>query len=361
MTSKRIRVGLGLVATAAAATLSLTGCSSSSTTTTADASSSSDADVDLTGQTLTIGVTDAVLAKLYEVSGLWDDAPYDIDVQVGTWAQQSTALNSGQWDIAFYSVSTALYQAGNDTTAWTADNAPVKLIGGWSPPQTGDYPWFGVAVDADSGIESIDDIAGKSIASSTSGDAFPTYLALLDKAGLTEADVQDYPFAASSDQVSAFLTGQASVYVSAFGSIAQQISDGDANVLITSRELGVPVLRGAAVLQTTLDDPVKHALIADWFVRYNELLTTWWDSHEEEVEATYESVSSVTADQAKYAWASVANSKARTFNDALLDGVQYEADLYYKAGAIQNEVSDVSVFFDDEFNQLIPTEDQPQP
>ncbi|MFT4211687.1 MAG: PhnD/SsuA/transferrin family substrate-binding protein [Microbacterium sp.] len=356
ITALRARIGITAAVTAFAVA-ALAGCSASPTS----SSTESDGSIDLSGVTLNIGLIDAVTQQLFTDSGLFDDVPYTLNASVGTFPDLAAGLNSGQFDVAFYGVTTPVNQAGNDPTSWTAENAPIKLIGGWSPDQTGEYPWFGVAVSTASGIDSIEDIEGHSIASSTSGDAYPSYLALLDQAGLTEDDITDYAFSTTPEQVSAFATGQADVFVGSFASIATQIESGDAKILITSRELGVPVLKGIAVKTTTLDDAAKVAAIEDWYGRYNELLTTYWDSHEEQIEGLYESLSQQTPELAAYNWNSVKGSHARTFDDVLYDGVQYNADLFYQFGAAKYEVSDVSVFFDDRFEQTIETEEQPQP
>lgn len=343
------RIGAGVAAAAIA--VSVVGCASQTDSTETPAAS----DIDLSGVTLKVGVLDSVWAKLIETSGLFDDAPYTVETAVATFPQQVAGLNSGELDLAFYGVTTSVNQAGNDPVGWSADSVPIKLIGGWAPDQVGEYPWFGVAVRADSGIETLDDLAGKTWAVSTSGDAFPSYLALLEETGLTTDDVNILQFQTSPEQAAAFATGQADVFVSGFTLISSLLTSGEATVLTTSRELGVPVLRGYAALTSTLDDPVLNAAIADWFVRFNELNSTYWDEHEEEIVQLYISEQGVDEATARYNWNSLKGTKARSFDEGLIAGVQRNADLFYKYGAITNPVEDVSILLDDQFNNLITT------
>ena len=350
----RTRAAIAL-ATAAAASIALAGCSAQASPTTAPSGGATGADVDLTGVTLNVGVLDAVTAKLIEDSGVFDGAPYQVNFSVATFPQQVAGLNSGQFDIAFYGITTSVNQAGNDPAGWTADNVPIKLIGGWAPDQEGEYPWFGVAVKTNAGIDSIEDLKGHTWAVSTSGDAYPTYLALLDQTGLTDKDVTLDTFSTTPEQVADFANGNADVWVSSFQSIAPLLASGEAKILTTSKELGVPVLRGEAVLTKTLDDPVKKAAIADWFKRFNEYNTTWWDENEQAVVDAYKNLGSLDETAAEYVWNSLKGTKARPFDAALLKGLQYNADLFYKFGAISNKVPDVSILVDNEFNETIPT------
>jgi len=350
-----IRPRVGLAAAAVSLALLAAGCSTQQpapATTSTDAASSA---VDLSGVTLNVGVLDAVTAKLIDDSGVFADAPYKVNFSVATFPQQVAGLNSGQFDIAFYGITTSVNQAGNDPAGWTADNVPIKLIGGWAPDQEGEYPWFGVAVKSDSGIDSIDDLKGHTWAVSTSGDAYPTYLALLDKAGLTPNDVKLETFQTTPEQIAAFATGDADVFVSSFQSIAPQLASGEAKILTTSKALGVPVLRGEAVLTSTLDDPVKKAAITDWFKRWNEYNSTWWTNNEQTVVTEYQNVANLDKDAAEYVWNSLVGSKARPFDAALIKGLQYNADLFYQFGAISNKVPDVSILVDNEFNETIST------
>lgn len=359
MSRTRIALTLGAALTALAVVAGTAGCAAQPEAEAAVDETTQK--IDLSDVTLKVGVLDTVWARLIEDSGLFDDAPYKIETSVATFPQQVAGLNSGELDLAFYGVSTPVLQAGNEPVPWTADSAPVKLIGGWSPDQEGEYPWFGTAVRTDSGIDSIDDLKGASWAWSTSGDAYPSFLANLKEAGLTHDDISGVSFQTSPEQVAAFTTGQADVFTSGFTLIAPLLASGEAKILVTSRELGVPVLRGYAATAKTLADPVKEAAIADWYVRFDELNSTYWDEHEADIVALYQSEQQLTPEQAEYNWNSLVGTKQRTFDDVLFKGVQQNADLYFADGAIQNKIDDVSVFFDDRFQKLVKTFPQPQP
>jgi sulfonate transport system substrate-binding protein len=356
MTLKRTRRGLvaGLVSAVLASTLAACSAGAGAGGT---AEASSAAEPDLSSVTLKVGVLDSVWAKLIEESGLFDDAPYEVETAIATFPQQVAGLNSGELDLAFYGVTTSVNQAGNDPVGWSGDSVPIKLIGGWAPDQTGDHPWFGVAVRDDAGIEALDDLEGHTWAVSTSGDAYPSYLALLEETALTDRDVDLLSFQTTPEQVAAFATGQADVFVGGFTSISELLTSGEAKILTTSKELGVPVLRGYAALTSTLEDATLNAAIQDWFVRFDELNSAYWDEHEQEIVDLYVAEQGIDEATAEYNWRSLEGTRARPFDDALVAGVQRNADLFHEYGAIENPVEDVSVLFDDSFNALI----QPTP
>ncbi|MCC3278874.1 aliphatic sulfonate ABC transporter substrate-binding protein [Arthrobacter sp. zg-Y40] len=170
------RTARTLGALAAVAALSLTGCVAGEDTT--GASAVQDAD----GGTLTIDfATYNPLSLIIKDQGWLEDSLADEGVTV-EWVQSAGSnkanenLRSGAIDIGSTAGSAALLHRAN--------GSKIKAIDVFSQPE-----WSALVVGADSGITSVADLAGKSVAATKGTDPYFFLVQALDEAGLSLSDV----------------------------------------------------------------------------------------------------------------------------------------------------------------------------
>ncbi|MCQ1986437.1 aliphatic sulfonate ABC transporter substrate-binding protein [Arthrobacter sp. zg-Y844] len=165
-----------LAAVAAAAALTLTGCVAGEDTT--GASAVEDAD----GGTLTLDfATYNPLSLIIKDQGWLEDALADDGVTV-EWVQSAGSnkanenLRSGAIDVGSTAGSAALLNRAN--------GSPIKVIDVFSQPE-----WSALVVGPDSGISSVADLAGKSVAATKGTDPYFFLVQALDEAGLALSDI----------------------------------------------------------------------------------------------------------------------------------------------------------------------------
>ncbi len=334
-------IGALLIATS----LPLTACTSTD---------SDGADSDADKPTLTVGGLEAADFELIDSSGIFDDAPYILEGTDVGFSEQTAALNAGTLDIALYGVTTALRQQGEETPEWTSETAPVKLIAGFAPPANFETPKVVTAVRTDAGIETAEDLKGKTWAFGIGGDTPTAYLASLEEAGLTEDDIVPLE---TEDNVAAFLSGQADVVTAFSSAIFDLLESGEAEVFYSADELGIAVFPGYAVLAESLEDPDQEELIEDFLVRINEFNSEWYDDNTDTVFDVLTTTGAYSDDAATFTIAQHAGTRSINLNDMLLEGASKSARLLFEAGDLTNEITNIEATFDDRFNAALDSVD----
>lgn len=242
-------------AVATVAALVLVGCSSGGTPTETAASAKSDAPVEMT--TLRVGYIpgahDIAQLLVAENQGYFKEIGINLEVTVfQTGISLSQALTGGSLDMGVMGAVVANFPARGQGKVIVLNNQQVDIHQIWASPE--------------SGITSVNDLKGATIAT-TSGSAADVILqAALRKANLTRGDVEvinlDMPSA-----VNAFVTGGVEV-VSMWAPFDKVIRENmpDAVQLETAKELGSPI-SGGWVLNNDFyasNPEIADALVLAW-------------------------------------------------------------------------------------------------
>lgn len=324
--------------------------SDETTAVTETTTATTEAELDLSGVTLVYGGQGPARGLQVDASGVLDDAPYEVE-----WATFSgpaevlAALNAGALDIAHLGdASLALAQA-NANPAWTADSAPFKALAVSSYVGRETFPGVMLVARAGSGIETLDDLRGKSIAYNPGGNIEIFAWAAIAEAGLTKDDVVPSPFTSGALALTAVLNGQADVFVGA-ESNAQKVIDEGGLLLLKGQDIGQISATAYAVPTDRLDDPAKVAALEDFFARLVEY-TEWYQNNLDAVTEIY--INDLQQDPV------TADLNTRTqgpelvpIDEGLLGYEQWFTDVMLEVGLI-GEPIDVSIGFDGRFNDAI--------
>ncbi|MBO1901355.1 ABC transporter substrate-binding protein [Leucobacter weissii] len=335
-----------LLASTAAALLLLGGCAATDDGGSGDAGAAK--------PTLTVGGLAAADFELFEHSGIFEDAPYELQGTDVGFAEQTAALNAGTLDIALYGVTTALRQQAEEIPEWTSETAPVKLIAGFAPPAHDDIPKVVTAVRADAGIETAEDLRGKTWAFGIGGDTPTAYLASLEEAGLTEDDIVPLE---TEDNVAAFIAGQADVVTAFSSAFFDLLESGEAEVFYSADELGIAVFPGYAVLSDALEDPEQAAVIEDFLIRVNTFNSEWYDANPEVVKEVLTTTGAQTPESADFTISQHEGTRSIAFDEALFAGAEKSARLLYEAGDLSNPITSIDATFDGRFNDVLDSVD----
>ncbi|MFT4010321.1 MAG: ABC transporter substrate-binding protein [Nocardioidaceae bacterium] len=331
-----------LLLAAVLATAGLTACGGT------DEASDADADGAAGKTVLKISYQDVAFPALIEASGVLDDADFEVEWSNLTGpAANLQALYSGAIDLGHMGDTSLTIEQANADTEWTTDNAPLKIVAGWRNDYDPEYDPLITAVRTDAGIDSLADLKGHTWGYNFGGYNHAQYLVSIVKAGLTEKDVKGTEFADGATSAAAFNDGQVDVYSGGHGAVSEAIAAGDAKVLLTSAETGVPALNVWTATKEVLADPDKDAALKDFFSR----LSGYWAWHDENPDKVKEILKTkLKIDDARADFEYEVRSGAfRLFDDELMTQEQDVAQALYDGGAI-DKLPDVSIGFDDRYN-----------
>lgn len=246
----RSRRRLLAVATSAAVFM-LGACGSSDSSGTSDSGGDSTltGDASFDGVTLRVGnVTGGEFIWAVETSNVFDDAPYEVEfVDFDTSPDMIAALASGAIDIAPIVQIPALVAAqGNAETAWTADDAPIRVVAAWANPE--EPGWAVVARD----LEATDlaDLDGKSVTYSRGAFGQVYWLTLGKQSDVSGVEQVQLPFL---DGLSAFREGSVDAVITNNRNAMSMEAKGEGVVVHRSADtidyIGATVV-GAQVLQS---------------------------------------------------------------------------------------------------------------
>ncbi|AII10962.1 hypothetical protein EP51_43380 (plasmid) [Rhodococcus opacus] len=323
----------------------LTSCSSSD--------SSNDTPDDLSGITLTFAVQSAEYAAFFEQADVFDDLPYTLEtpVIVGP-SPQLAALRSKASDVALIGDNTAAFEAANADEDWAETGPEVVTIGGAS--FTGSpYPVPALFVRTDSGINSIDDLRGKSFAYTQGGNSYAAYAKTLADAGLTPDDINPVLMPDTMAGAAAFVAGEVDAVIAAYWVVSQAVDSGEAKQLVGNEELGIPGGAGFLTRPDVLRDNKRLTALQDLFSRLGKFYSDWYPRHEAEVVKIYQDVLKVSPEVAQ---ANFDNGKHgrlyRVGNPEFIAKEQALVDAAYSIGGVKHN-RDISVVFNpilDEFS-----------
>lgn len=301
--------------------LLLTGCVSRQQNTGASQAPTTVPLNELSGLVLQVGDQKGGTESLLRAAGALDNLPYQIAFSTFTSGPpQIEAATAGKIDFAITGNTPPIFGA--------ASNAKVKVVSAYNGGGVGDQ----IIVPADSPIQSVSDLRGKSILVGKGSSAHGNVLGQLDKAGLTPADVK-LVFLQPADALSAFQAGQGDAWAiwDPFTAQAEQ------QLKVRSIAQAKGVTNGywfGVASDAALADPKRNSALADLLVRFAKA-AKWAQDHPEEWAEKYAAAVGLDPKAAE-----VSQGRSLRLPTALSDEViaseQKIADLFAKSGQIQS-------------------------
>ncbi len=303
-----------------AAALALTACSSTSS---GSANGQSGDTVQTDRQTLVVGDVGGWLEGHMKTAGLLDDLSYDVKFNDLAGASVYATLSAGKIDLGVWGFDAN----GAKTMAGGSDARIIGLIG---PKEGSDLNQgnINLFVSKESGITSIDDLAGKTIGvnwgQGTTADV--VLHAALAQAGLTTDDLTVKYFTDSSG-ATAFLSRQLDGYITSVnGALVQDIQNNGTQQIYFANEAST-VAYVIASRQAVIDDPVKRDAVADFVTRVTKYYD--WRGEPQNLDAFTQAVAtqqSAELDVARVVATSIATTvQVLPFTDDTV--VRYQKDL----------------------------------
>ncbi|MCV7343989.1 ABC transporter substrate-binding protein [Mycolicibacterium rhodesiae] len=300
--------------------LLLTGCVSRQQSTGASQAPATVPLSELSGLTLQVGDQKGGTEALLRAAGALDNLPYQVVFSTFTSGPpQIEAATAGKIDFAITGNTPPIFGA--------ASNAKVKVVSVYNGGGVGDQ----ILVQADSPIQSVSDLRGKSIAVGKGSSAHGHLLGQLDKAGLTPADVK-LVFLQPADALSAFKAGQADAWAIWDPYTAQAEQQLKVRSIAQAKGVTNGYWFGVAS-DAALADPKRSSALADLLVRFAKA-AKWAQDHPQEWAEKYSAAVGLDPKAAE-----VSQSRSLRLPTVLSDEVvaseQKIADLFAKSGQIQ--------------------------
>jgi sulfonate transport system substrate-binding protein len=246
-----------IAAVTALLALLLAGCVSREQNSGADQAPNTVPLAELSGLTLQVGDQKGNTEALLRAAGALENLPYQVAFSTFTSGPpQVEAATAGKIDFAITGNSPPIFGA--------ASNAKVKVVSAYDGGGNGDQ----IVVHADSPVQSIADLRGKSIAVGKGSSAHGHILGQLEKAGLSTSDVT-LVFLQPADALSAFTKRQADAWAIWDPYTAQTAVQVPVRSIGYARDVTNGNWFGIASDQA-LADPKRNTALADLLVRYEK-------------------------------------------------------------------------------------------
>jgi len=294
------------------------------------------------GTTLRVGDQFQQIEKLLELSGQLGDLPYEV-----AWSQFAggppllEAFNAGAIDVGFV----------GELPPITAQAAGLDIVVIATSRNAGNT--YKLVARADAGIESVEDLAGRTVGH-TRGTAVQTFLgAALVEVGLDfdDVDLVDVPLSAG-DYIATFQSG--SVDAIAFPSAWWYLYDETNDDAVVVRDAEGLTTGQSYVITTSsvLEDPAKVSALADFIAR-QIAGQAWIDENQE---AWWQGFAVETLGLPPGAAERIFTENGPTvyvpIDDEVIGRQQTLADQFFELGGIAVAV-DVAERFDDRFNPVV--------
>lgn len=310
--------------------------------------------------TLNIAYQDAGFPALIQKSGVLDGAAFDVKWVLLTGpAANLSALYGKAIDLGHMGDTSLSIEQANAREPWTAQSAPLKIVAGWRNDYSAHFARLVTAVRTSAHIDTPAALAGHSWAWNYGGYNHAQYLGSLVKAGLAEKDIKPIKFNDGASSAAAFVSGQTDAYSGDLGAILPAINKGEAKVLLTDRDTGIPALGVWTARSDVLADPAKNQALEDYFKRLSGYWA-WHRDHPQEATELLQTTLKLTPERSAYEY-QARSGAFRPFDEPLLAAEQKVADSLYDGGAIKRKV-DVKLGFDPRYNaaqQAVPAKEVP--
>jgi sulfonate transport system substrate-binding protein len=299
---------------------------------------------------LVIAYQDNGIPALIDASGVLKNAPYKVDwaVLAGPAANLS-ALYGKTIDVGHMGDTSLTIEQANASADWTPQSVPLKIVAGWRNGFDPKYTPLVTAVRTSSGINSPADLRGHSWGFNFGGYNHGQYLVSLAKAGLSESDIKPVKFNDGNASAAAFNSGQIDVYSGGQAAILQSISSGDAKILLTDRDTGIPALNVWTARSDVLADPAKDAALRDFFGRLAGFWD-WYDQNPDKVKQILKSTLKLTDARTDFEY-QIRNGPFRKLDGQLVSEEQAVADQLDRSGVLKKPVN-VAIEYDPRYNDV---------
>jgi sulfonate transport system substrate-binding protein len=276
---------------------------------------------ELSGVTLQVGDQKGGTESLLRAAGALDGLPYQIAFSTFTSGPpQVEAATAGKIDFAITGNTPPIFGA--------ASNAKVKVVSAYDGGGIGDQ----ILVRADSPIQTVADLRGKTIAVGKGSSGHGNILGQLDKVGLKPSDV-NLVFLQPADALSAFTNRQADAWAIWDPYTAQAA----ARIPVRSIAQAKGVTNGywfGIASDAALADPKRNTALQDLLIRF-EKAARWAKDHPQEWAEKYAAAVGLDPKVAE-----VSQSRSLRLPTELDDDVvaseQSLADLFTASGQIQS-------------------------
>lgn len=267
-----------------------------------------------------------------EASGLLKNLPYKLKIATfDSGAPVQEALNAGALDVGFTGDLPFLfvYAAG----------APVKAVGAWqNNPDS-----IALLTKESSGIKLLKDLRGKRIAVNRGGWGHYLALGLLEKAGLTEQDVQlrflgpvDGRMALASGSVDAWAPWEPYIATSLANDHTVRVPEGGGKGVMSGYSF-------ALARNDALKDAGKRKAIADLLTRLAKA-QVWVQQHKPQFAQVLSKQFSLPV-PVTTSWINDTQIHPVVLNNLVVDGLQKQADFFYRHKVLPKPV-EVKTAFD---------------
>ncbi|CAN5850155.1 ABC transporter substrate-binding protein [soil metagenome] len=297
---------------------------------------------------LQISYQDTAFPALIEASGVLNGADFDVSWNTLTGpAANLQALYAGAIDLGHMGDTSLTIEQANSKTPWTKDNAPLEIVAGWRNNYDPTYAPLVTAVRTSSGINDLSQLRGHSWAFNFGGYNHAQYLVSLVKAGLTPQDITPVQFADGATSASAFNSGRTDVFSGGHGAILAPLQAGQAKILLTDKDAGIPALNVWTASRKALNDPKKDAALKDYFARLSGFWP-WYNAHPDQAKAIIAKQLKVDPARTDFEY-QVRGGSFWQFDDHLLAQEQQVAQTLDDGKAI-SQLPDVKIGFDPRYN-----------
>lgn len=338
------RLVTGAIALALTSAL-LASCSNTGATTGAGSASSASSGA----IKLVIGQQGKEVEPIINASGVFANAPYQLQfASFNSPVDDIAAISSGSVDVGFIAEWTGLSSVGSANPAYTAANAPIKIIELLDQADEQQFNRAVIVASAKSNLTSVADAKGKKWGY-IPGSYWNIFEAqTLQKLGWTEADISpvhlDIP-----NQSLALTNGTIDL---AFTTQDTAATIPGARVIGKASDFGISYRIALWAGKKALDDPAKSAALQDFATRY-VTYQAWVAQHPNEVQSAVAAAQKLTPDAAKTFWLYTRYLPVSVSSSALT-GTNTLIDTAVKSGLLKNSV-DASVFVDNRFSGSIDT------
>jgi sulfonate transport system substrate-binding protein len=327
-----------LVAMIALLGLVLTGCVSREDSSGAKEAPATVSLSELSDLTLQVGDQKGGTESLLRAAGALDNLPYKIAFSTFTSGPpQVEAATAGKIDFAITGNTPPIFGA--------ASNAKVKVVAAYDGGGNGDQ----ILVHADSPIQSIADLRGKTIAVGKGSSAHGHILAQLKKAGLSPSDVK-LVFLQPADALSAFTQRQAdawAIWDPYTAQAAEQLpvrSIGQARDVTNGNWFGI-------ASDAALADPKRNTALADLLVRF-EKAARWAKDHPQQWAQSYAAAVGLDVQVSEVAQGRSLRLPTE-LDDDIIASEQKIADLFAESGQIASPAPKFADWVDRRYNETL--------
>lgn len=297
-------------------------------------------EVDLSGVTLRVGDLQGFSSVTFEAAGQLEDLPYEIE-----WAEFPSgppaveAMNADALDVATMADTPEIFAV--------AGGVETSIIGG-SVPADPTVSQLTLLVPEDSGIESVADLEGHSVAVAQQTVLQYFLIEALAAEGLTLDDIEP-AYLQPTDANAAYAAGEvdAMVGIEPLSTIAtEQVPS-----TVVAESADYFLQQGAVVARNgALEDPALEAALGDYLQR-QAAASQWVVDNPDDAAALFaetiglpEELASVSIGVSGQAWLPI--------DEAWIQRFEAQADAFAEAGAAPEGI-DLSVAIDDRFNDLV--------